>query len=483
MDDVVIGIDAGSTSIKVVALDRATGATVAAESAPTPRIVPAPGRIEIDVTALVDIAFLLIRRLPASVRQATAALGVTGQMCTAVLVGADDQPTGPAHSIFDNRCADETAALAAECEHVLEHEGNEALSIHTLPKLMWISAHQPDHLATARRIVCVKDAVRAALTHDWSTDPSDASGTLLYNQRTDCWDTELIERCHLPVNLFGGVQASDTVAGDVSSEAAARTGLRRNVPVATGAADMAAVGVGVGARTGDVVINVGTAGQVIAPASSLARGLWPVQQYRYAGHDRHYRFGAVFSAGLALDWLLKLFGASWSGPPMNLPSDTDPATAPLFMPYLAGAGAPHYRPDAAAAFTGLRVGHDRADMFAAVVHGVAIEIASVLSSVAPDAVGRLILTGGASRFVPLVRAVAAATGRPIERTIWEESAGVGAARLAVRALSDHQTDFTVPVSQCEPGQDEVAFFTELSGRYQTAAAAVRDLPTGASCPV
>lgn len=481
MDDVVVGIDAGSTAVKVVAVDPATGTIRASGSASTPRTILAPGRIEVDAAAVADIACTLLRAMPVPVRAATRAIGVTGQMCTPVLVGEDGRPVAPAQSIFDNRCGPQTAALDRVAGHLLAHEGNRALSIHTLPKLMWTAAHRPGDLVEARHVVCVKDFVRAALIDEWASDPSDASGTALFDQQADRWDAELIDELGLPVRLFGTVLPSDAVAGQLTCAAAARTGLSRGVPVVTGAADMAAVGAGVGARPGDVVVSVGTAGHVIAPAADFARAAWPVQQYRYDATDRYYRFGAVFSAGLALDWLLDLFGVSWSETP--LPSRrSDATTAPLFMPYLAGAGAPHYQPQAGGAFTGLRVGHGRGDLIAAVLDGIALEIAEILASVAPAATGRLVVTGGASRYTPLVEAIAAASRRPVERTKCTEAAGLGAARLATAALSDRPLEIPVPTTWCEPTAEEVGYLAQLRARYAVAAAAVRDLQPGPDKP-
>jgi xylulokinase len=237
---------------------------------------------------------------------------------------------------------------------------------------------------------------------------------------------------------------------------------------------MAALQVGVGAGPGDTVISVGTAAHVIAPANELKADLWPVQQYTNAIPGSYYKFGAVFSGGLALDWFRSLIGFEWQDAYYADAAERDSGTCPLFMPYLLGAGSPHYTPGAAGAFTGLHLTDGRAVLAAAVVDGLALETLGVVEAVQPD-LSRVYLTGGASRLPLVASTLAAVLGRPLERTVSSEAAAIGAARLGDGAL--HGGEVLAPPMETvtvEPDLRAVEFYQHLRPRYQEVARVVRE---------
>jgi xylulokinase len=472
--ELLLGIDLGSTATKVLTLDGATGQVLSLRQAPCPRSTPSPGRLEVDAEALFIQLVALVHQLPRDERSRVVAIGVAGQMMSLVLIDNDGRVLAPGQSIFDARCADEVEALNAWGPHLLANEGNRALTIHTLGKLMWFARHEPHILAKAYKFLLLKDYVRGQMTGVWATDPSDASGTLLYNQRSGSWDVGLMGDLGLSPKLCPPLIASSEASGSLLSGVARRCGLASGLPVATGAADMAAVQVGVGAELGDTIVSIGTAAHVIVPTREFTNGLWPVQQYTAATPGSFYKFGAVFSGGLALDWFRSLTGATWQDANYSQFVERDSRNCPLFMPYLLGAGSPHYRPGAAAAFTGLRLADNGAALAAAVVDGLVFEVAGIIERLQDD-VSRVHLTGGASRLPLIASALAAVLDRPLERTVSTEAAAIGAARLGESALYRGKltmhTGHTVTV---QPDSKAVAFYRQLRPRYEETARVVRE---------
>lgn len=473
MGDLLIGIDLGSTAIKVVTVEQSSGKVYSLRKAACPRVVPEPGYFEVDVEAVVDRVLELISDLPQEERRRAVAIGLTGQMGSMVLVDSEGHVVAPCQSIFDTRCAAEARELDNLSGHLLSREANRALTIHTLPKLLWLAHREPSRLVAARYLLLVKDYVRGALTGVWATDPSDAACTLLYDQRVGAWDADLIAELGLSAALCPTVSPSTDQSGALLPGVARRCGLAAGLPVATGAADMAAVQVGVGAAIGDTIVSVGTAAHVIVPTRALEDGLWPAQQYTQALPGLFYKFGAAFSGGLALDWFRALTGWAYDKASVASQGAREAASCPLFMPYLVGAGAPHYRPEAAGAFTGLHLSDGVPNLAAGVIDGLAFEIAGIVDALQPR-LGRVYLTGGASRVAILSSTLATVLGCRIEVTVSTEAAGVGAARLAGAAGHGGElpawSHLTVPV---EPCGDDVAFYERLRPRYEEVARSVR----------
>lgn len=476
-EDVYLGIDVGSSAAKAVAVDARHGSVVATGRSPLLVERPTAGGWEVEPCNLWLAAATAVRELPEDTRHATRAVGVTGQMCGLVPLGADREPAARCLPIFDDRSIAESEALErAHGDHLRRHERNGSLPVYTLPKLLWLRATHSEAFERTDLVVLPKDFVRGCLTGQWATEPSDASGTLVFDQGTGRWDEALLEELGLPAAQWPALLGSATVAGRVTAEAAGETGLPAGTPVASGASDMAAVPVGLGATTtDDLVVSFGTAAHVISPVDELA-DVWPVQQYSSASGAPFFRFGAVYSGGICADWLLGVLGDPGGFELFAGAPDRPASEEALFVPYLSGAGAPHEVPGAAGAFLGLRLGHSRADLARAVLLGLVFEVANVRAAHDPGGRRRVHVTGGGMRLGPIVSLLADALGCELWPSASPDAAAVGAARIAALALGDEEIGRGVPSPA--PVQPDAAGSERLAAvrpRYERAAGAVREL--------
>jgi xylulokinase len=472
-----LGIDIGSSSAKAVATDSAGHVISSVGEGQLKVERPTAGGWEIDPTQLFDACCDAVRQLPPPVRSATRAVGVTGQMCGLVPLAKDRRPADRCLPIFDDRSLAESRELEDRYgDHLRRHAGNGALPVYTLPKLLWLRRNRPESFERTDLVVLPKDYVRGRLTGEWVTEPSDASGTLAFDQHTGDWDHALLAGLDLPSAQWPKIVGSASLAGAISVSASEATGIPAGTPVAAGAADMAAVPVGVGATTtGDIVASVGTAAHVISPVDTLSAA-WPVQQYTSAFGARWFRFGAVYSGGVCAQWLVDLLrdpgGFEIFAEPVNRPVNEQV----LFTPYLAGAGAPHELPEAAGAFLGLRLGHSRNDLARAILYGIAFEMAEIHRVHDPEGVRRIHVTGGGTRLGPLVQILADALDREVLLSASPDAAGVGAARIGAVAvgavaLEERREGGTV-ISPDPQGVSRLAMLRPL---YDRAARAVRSL--------
>ena len=150
-------------------------------------------------------------------------------------------------------------------------------------------------------------------------------------------------------------------------------GRRAGVPVAAGAGDQAAGGLGVGVdRPGPLSVAMGTSGVVFAAlpeyrADPQAR----VHAFCHAVPGAWHQMGVMLSAAGSLAWLRGVVGGEFPALVGRGRAWEPGAEGLTFLPYLTGERTPHADPDARGAFTGLEIRHDRGALVRAVLEGVA----------------------------------------------------------------------------------------------------------------
>jgi xylulokinase len=188
---VSIGIDLGSSRVKLLALDEegnALGVTMASYATESRR----PGYAEQNPDRWWDALRLAMSEMLSrpNLRGAeVVGLGLTGQMHSAVFLDENAVPVRPALMWSDGRASAETLEIERLIPRaeLVARTGNRANVSFTAPKVMWVKANEPDAYARTRWIVQPKDAVRARLTGAVAGDVSDASATLLFDLRARTW--------------------------------------------------------------------------------------------------------------------------------------------------------------------------------------------------------------------------------------------------------------------------------------------------------
>ena len=152
---------------------------------------------------------------------------------------------------------------------------------------------------------------------------------------------------------------------------------------------------------------------------------------------------SIFSSGAALRWFRDQIGgaevlaAEEGQDPYDVitkQAEKSPvgANGVIFIPHLVGAGAPHWNPYAKGIIFGLSLGHERKDLYRAVLEGVAYEVKKNINvftemGITPK---ELKLTGGGSRSDLWNQIIADVLGITCVRNVIEEATSLGAAILA-----------------------------------------------------
>lgn len=139
----LLGIDLGTSAIKVSLFDPAGGRLIASATSDgeIPRSAPEPNWCEQDPEDWWAATLQALSKLPADSRQKVTAIGISYQMHGLVLLGDDGKPVRPSIIWSDGRAVSSGTALADEVDWkpLLNRPGN-----FTMAKLRWVRDHEGD---------------------------------------------------------------------------------------------------------------------------------------------------------------------------------------------------------------------------------------------------------------------------------------------------------------------------------------------------
>jgi sugar (pentulose or hexulose) kinase len=448
-----LGIDVGTSALKVVLVEVARPIKVLASLNKPYAADGAPTR---DPALWVALAEEAVAELVAQGRPD--AIGFTGQMHGFIALDAQGALAAPVKLWLDMDGAlelDDFVRQQGGAAIMVQQSGNVPLPDFVLAKWLHALAADPSLPARVDRLVTVKDFVRLSLdpSADFAIDSNEACGTQLYDPFGNMWLEALITAASLPRRalppiLDGSAQVGD--AGNIRSEL-------KGVPLILGVGDQAAAKRSLGpASTGLVSLSLGTSGVLsfstrradLPPDWDGAFHLFP------AGYGENFEvIGTLPSFGGTLRWLARLTGQSIDELD-RLASGTRPGSvAALFMPYLAGAGAPHPRHEIRAELAGLDEQITPELLVRSIYDGMAHEFRAIVDEARAIGVrvDRVILSGGAARLPALSRTLAAFFDVDCLAAYDSEGSAIGAALLAADHL-DHGNSAAVDVGRIEPLQ-------------------------------
>ena len=400
-----LGIDLGTSSVKVALINGDDFSVLQSSSAEYPILGDLPGHAEQDPNGWWRAIEQAMRVVMAGYDpHAISGIGVDGQMHGLVCLDKNRQPVRPAIIWADTRSHAEVHELfTTQSKLKLTVPGKPSTGF-AAATLRWLSKHEPQTLDQTAKIMFPKDAVRAMLTAQFASEPSDASAGWLYDMEQGDWSYEIATYCGIRPDQLPELKQSADLAGGLTDRAAERLGLRPGTPVVTGCADLPAQALGHGIiNPGELFVTVGSGGQVFSALDHL--WLEPAQNsytFNHALDGRWYGQTAMLSAGLSLRWLRDLLRmqtdpnayaklSQWAA---EIPAGSEGL---LFLPYLSGERNPHGDPNATGMFLGLRLHHSAGHMARAVMEGVCFGLLDCINLLPHRSDGEIVLSGGISQ--------------------------------------------------------------------------------------
>lgn len=467
-----LGIDVGTSALKVVAVDD-YGNVVASSEKSYPLLTPKPGWSEQQPEEWWRAAKLALSELASHLegRFTAVALGLSGQMHGMVPLDEAGEVVRPAVLWNDQRTSEAVARIeqAVPRRQMIERTGNPAITGFQLAKVVWLREAEPANYARSRHFLFPKDFIGYRLTGELYAEPSDASGSNAFNLHAMAWDADVLDALEIDARRWPQVVPSKAVVGHLDPEVARELGLPAGLDVVAGAGDNAAAAYGMGLSSEHPQqgsVSLGTSGVIFAPRSGSEPD--PDGRVHLFCHadGGYFLLGVTLAAAGSLNWLREKLAPDRSVEQLvELAAGVEPGAAGVtFKPYLAGERTPHLDPRLRGSFHGLSLASGMPEMVRAVLEGVAFSLRDALGVMKPlGAPERALLTGGGARSGVWSRLVADVLQIPLGRSELESGAAYGAARLALEAGGGPQPRADAGAEWLEPGDFEP--YREAYARY------------------
>ena len=388
--DLILAIDHGTTSSRALFYHQFR--VIAEHHVPFPQHFPRPLWVEHhlkEIAQSVEQAVAHAWKKVAPMRTRIVAIGLSNQRETAGIWADDGTPLGPALVWQDRRTELECRKLRNQgLEPWLQKKtGLLCDPYFSATKWAWLLRSVSLQKKRKMRLGTMDTYLVYRMTNGQShvTDPSNACRTLLYNIRTHSWDKELLDLFGISLAHLPKILPSGSLFGQTEKFA----GLPNGIPIYGVCGDQQAALLGQGAtQTGDVKCTYGTGAFLMAnigpkPIQSKHRLLTTIA-WKTKDKCTYALEGSAFVAGAAIDWLIQN-GILKHPTEIELLLKSVPGPeGVVFVPALAGLGAPHWNAHAHGAFFGLSRHTQRAHLVSATLHGIAAQTNDLLQAMRRD---------------------------------------------------------------------------------------------------
>ncbi len=454
----ILAIDQGTTNSKAF-LYAPDGRVLARASRSMAVSYPQPGWAELDGLEIWATVKDTIDEVLAAVPDVDVkSIGITNQRESILLWdAATGKPVGPC---IIWQCRRSSAVCQTLRDQGLDSfiAARSGLGIDPLfpaAKLAWLLDSQPDLRGRASEL-------KAGTVDAWilwnltggqvhATDASNASRTQLISLQTQAWDPELLKLFNIPADILPIILPSNARFGHTDPGV---TGLAP-IPVNAIMGDSHSALYGHGIRAaGQVKVTLGTGSSLMA--------LTPERIHSQHGLSSTIAWKSDTAAAFAIEGNISVSGqtAAFTVDLLNLRDEaeltelaraTPDAAGVVFVPALAGLGAPHWKDTARGQISGMTLGTHPGHIARASLNAICLQILEVLQAMELDLGMRLpeiVVDGGAAANDFLMSLLADILDRPVRRPRNADVTALGVARMAGEGAGIWQ-------DQAPAGQDRV----------------------------
>ncbi len=446
MLSVILGVDVGTSSTRVVIFDLEGIEIASASSAPYHNFTPQPGWVEQDPQGLWQA---LISTIKSAIESANQTLNILS-LCMSVQSGSllpvdgNGEPVYPLITWLDGR-AEGIVNEWKSAGHQGWVKATSGWSLYPslcLPTIAWLKKNRPDIVAATRTYFSLNDFLVFRLTGKYVTNPSNGGGMQLVDIHSGEWSVELVKLAGIETGQLAQMLPSCHLIGTILPEVCRETGLNATAVLVNGGHDQGCTAVGLGIiEPGRWLLACGTAWVFTGIMQSPTMADLPasLDVNFHAVPNRWTISQSLGGLGASFEWWLqKSFQLSENENQraemlavLNQEmSQTDIDPELFFLPLTGGHSDP--ATTRRGGFIGLQLGHSRADLARAIMQSAAYELKWALESVhnAGIPLERFWMVGGAARSTLWPQILADVTGNSINLPQYDNWSALGAAIMA-----------------------------------------------------
>lgn len=399
---VLLGMDVGTTNIKVVLAD-SNGSILDTASCPTEVQIPFEGASEMDMVGLWRKVCSLTNQLKIQNPKAwnsIEGIGISAQGDGMWAVDKEGRPVGNAILWNDTRTKVLTGIDEDALDELLIQNSSTALFSGAFPMILrWMKSKEPESYKRISTVFRCKDWLNLQLTGNIASDYTDFS-TCSINIFTHEYVDEMFDFLEISEAraMMPELISPTDIVGTISVEAEVQSGIPRGVPVVAGGIDVVVTSVGAGvteAGEGCCILGTTLCNEVLIDQESVDINDRAGSALCSVFPGEYLRVMAALSGTSSIDWARDILAPDLSFPELNKLLEEVPtgSNGVVYHPYVHGERAPFRNPFACGGYYGLTARHSRLDMMRAAFEGMALSIKDCFNAL-PAAEGKLYLTGG-----------------------------------------------------------------------------------------
>jgi len=474
----ILAIDQGSSATKALVVDE-DGRRLAQASRPVRTHHAAGGVVECDGDEILQSVIDAGRHALSQTSEPLTAIGIGNQGETVLAWDRKSgRPLCPAISWQDKRAQTTARQLSGQRDRLHQITGLPLDPYFAAPKMRW--------LREQRRAVGVVTTIDSwiiqRLSGEFVTDAATASRTLLLDLEAGEWSDEAFA-------IFGLSGEERPRIVECAAEIGQTSLFGPSIPLASAIVDQQASLFGLGCfQPGELKCTYGTGAFAMVNVGSEPRrssnNLPASIAWKFGGETTYCLDGPVYAVGAALTWLRSL-GLLSAAADLDAVAARAGKSDVIFIPALAGTGAPNWWPEPSGAWFGLSLATQKDDLVRAAIYGVAAEVTTLIRLIEKD-LGRSIATlradGGLAASDALLQTQSDLLQLPVERSATVDTTAVGIAALCAlgrepAAAIEWVRNVAPPARLFEPRISSDEAFDWLA-RWQAAATAAVQISGG-----
>jgi xylulokinase len=389
----VLGIDVGTTGVKVALFDVSSGKIVAISYKTYELLSPRVGYVELDPEIWWHKSLEAIKELLSKledVKEKIVAVGLSGQLNSTTFLDESGNPVYPSIIWMDTRSETQIKKVA---EIINAEEFNRITGLRFSPfyaifKVLWFKEHLPKVLKKTKVVLQAKDYISFKLTGEQVIDTSLASASGLLNLTTKKYAREeLLNKLDFPTEILPKLVSPTDIVGTVTDKASKETGLPSGTPIVAGSGDVFTNAIASGVvEPGDAYCKIATASDVIVCSEKLIND----KDLRFVNYlhivPNRYLIVGGNDSGICYRWFRNSFchierdiGILVNKDPYLIMDEEAETEEPgskglIFLPYITGVRSPIWNSYARGAFIGITLTHDKRSFIRAILEGIAYNV-------------------------------------------------------------------------------------------------------------
>lgn len=441
-EQIIIGLDVGTTGVKVLAANP-YGDTIAVAENTYTLSEPEQGYREQDPDEILQMTEKTLQEVLDQLDKPVAAICFGAAMHSLIAVDKQGKPLTKAIIWADVRSAAYAKSLRGTPlgKQIYEASGAPIHAMLPLCKIAWLRDHQPDIFRKAHKFISIKEYCIAQWCGQYVVDYAIAGASGLWNKTTMQWNEQALDWAKI-----NRIQLSDLVAptyplGSPHFKSFSHKNIKDDTSLVIGASDGCLANLNAsGLNEEEATLTLGTSGAIrITAKNTMPDPAMRIFDYHLT-KQYHVIGGPTNNGGIVLDWLKQKLYPDISDTSLILQKAqviAPGAEGLVCVPYFFGERAPLWREDVSGQFRGVQSHHNRDHFARAALEGVVFNlygIAEALQSASSSIIRGLWTDGGMTRSTFISQLIADVFYLPVYHSASTHGVARGAVLLGAYAL-------------------------------------------------